>query len=128
MTLRDENGDLVEEAALDSITVDLYRWAHNAPEVINGRAHQDVFGVNGGAFFDTIQTTQDEDGNDVTYNFRWNYEPDDTPFLKDDDAAPQQTEVHIAHFRFTWDSGTKAQAHEVRMTVTNFRRFPVLSP
>lgn len=122
MTLRDEAGDLVQTAALDGIFLDLYHYAASEATVINGRDQQDVLNENGGEFFDTLQTMQDQDGNDVPFNFRFTYTPDDTKFLGSD-AAAHQKEEHIAHFRFTWDNGDKAIGHEVKMNVTNFRRF-----
>jgi hypothetical protein len=124
MTLRDENGDLVETAALDSVTLDLYRWHNGASDTINGREQLDVLNANGGAYFDTIQSMLDEDGNDQPYNFRFDYVPADVPFFGED-TGKHQTEVHIAHFRFTWNGGAGSMAHEFKMTVTNFRRFPV---
>jgi len=122
LTLRDETGALVQTAQLDDIFLDLYAFIANEATVINDRDQQTVLNANGGEFFDTLQTMQDEDGNDVTFNFRLAYTPDDTTFLGLDTAA-HQTEVHIAHFRFTWDDGEKAIGHEVKMVVSNFRRF-----
>ena len=107
---------------LDEIFLDLYDYTAGAATVINGRDQQNVLNLNGGEFFDTLQTMEDEDGNDVQFNFRFAYTPDDTKFLGLDTAA-HQVEAHIAHFRFTWDNGNKAIGHEVKMNVTNFRRF-----
>lgn len=127
MTLRDEAGALVEKAALTSITLDLYYWTNNAGVTINDREHQDVLDNNGGLYYDDIQTIQDENGDDVTFNYRWDYTPDDTPFLRSDTSG-HQTEEHTAHFHFTWAGDDGGLGHEVKMTVTNFRRFPVTSP
>lgn len=123
-TLRDEAGELVEKAALDSILLDLYRWHGDVATVINGRDQQNVLDAHDGEYFDTLQSTVDEDGNTVQFNFRWRYTPDDTPFLGAD-TLKLQTEVHIAHFRFLWDAGAKSIPHEVKMVVTNFRRFAI---
>lgn len=124
MTLRDENGDLVEKAAINSILLTLYRRVNTTNEVINDRDAQGVLDVNGGEYFDTIQTATDTEGNEVTYNFRWDYEPADTPFLKSD-SSPEQTEVHLALFRFTWNGGASARSILVRMAVTNYHMFEV---
>lgn len=124
MTLRDEQGNLVEKASIQTITLDLY-WKNGSEyEVINGRDQQGVLDANGGEYFDTLQTMTDEDGDEVTYNFSWSYEPEDTPFLKGDTSS-QPTETHVAHVRFTWDGGAKAISVEVKMNVTNLRRFEV---
>lgn len=112
-TLRDEAGVPVPRASLNSLTLDLYRLCDGvASSTINGRSAQSVLNENGGSM-------GVEDG-----VFRWTFEPADTPFLGSD-RSRQQIETHIAHFRWTWDSGTKGYGVEVTMNVRNSRRFAV---
>lgn len=124
ITVRDENGDLVEKAAINSILLTLFRMADGEPEVINNRLAQGVLDANGGEYFDALQSALDANGDEVTYNFRWDYTGLDTPFLKDDDS-PTQTETHLAQFRFTWDGGAKSKTRQVRMVITNYLLFEV---
>lgn len=120
LRVTDETGALVEKAAISAITLNLYHQGQHT--TINGRNHQDVLDVNGGEYFDSLQTTQDPDGNDITYNFSWTYEPDDQPFLRLDTG--NQTEVHIAHFQFYWNSGMNSMGHVIEFTVRNIKLFP----
>lgn len=144
MTVKDETGALVQTAALTGITLDLYdlkrykaylaahaAWveagsvAEDEPEddsTINSRTEQDVLNVNGGTFYNELQTIT-IDGASVSFNFRFDYTPEDTPFFGSD-AVAHQAEAHIAHFRFSWDEDDKAIPHEVLMRVTNMRRYP----
>lgn len=125
-TLKDENEDLVATAALLSLTLHLY---HRSPVtaliteglLINNRDEQSVLNEHGGEYFDTLQTL--EDG--TTYNFKWAFTPEDVPFHLSDRFTE---ELHVALFRATWDSGTKAFAHQIVMTVCNLKQFPVELP
>lgn len=145
---KDENGDPVELGAISGLTLELYdvrrykaylvaraAWvaagsvAEDEPDddsTINGWDEITVLNAAGGTFYDELQTVT-IDGETFTYNFRFEYTPDDTPFFGEDDAA-HQVESHIAHFHARWDGGTKGIGHEVLMKVTNFRRYEVEEP
>lgn len=111
-TLKDENGDPVLKAALDSLTLDLYHLAADGTmTTINDREAQDVLDANNVSMHATTGV--------VT----WDVQRDDVPFLgEDDDTA--QVETHVATFRASWDA-TESKAFSIVMRVKNLRRFAV---
>lgn len=107
--LKDENGDPVEKAAVDTLTLHIYDRLTD--EIINTRDEQDVLDANG--------VTMHATSGLVT----WSIAPVDVPFLGGDTIP---AEVHIARFRATWDSGAKAFSYEIEMTVCNLKQFTVI--
>ena len=123
-TIIDEDGALIPLVGIVSITLDLFRTFDGQSTVINGRDHQNVLNANGGTYYDTLQTST-FNGEDVTYNFRIDFADVDSPFLKDNDNAPVQDEVHIGNVHVVTADGQKLTS-VLHITVTNVRRFSVL--
>lgn len=103
--LLNQNGEGLGQADLDTLTLKLYDATTFA--IINSRDDQNVLNDNG--------VTLDDDGNLV-----WIMEPADNPVL----SAALESEMHVALFKWTWDSGARKGDHEVMFRVLNIKFVP----
>lgn len=103
--LLDQNGVGLGQADLDTLTLKLYDATTFA--IINSRDDQNVLNTGG--------VTLDDDGNLV-----WVMEPADNPIIN----LALESEMHVALFKWTWDSGTRKGDHEVMFRVLNIKFVP----
>ena len=110
-TLVDENDAPIQLANLTTITLTLYNADVPEPSptsanIINSRSAQNVKNAN--------QVTIHSTSGLLT----WEMVPADNPIVDE----TKRTELHIARFDFTYNSGAKTGAHEVRIRVENLRK------
>lgn len=104
ITLKDESGDAIASADVDSLTLTLYNAADGS--IINSRTAQDVLNANNVTFHAT------------TGLLTWAVQILDNVIV-DTTLATGMYERHIALFTVTWDSEAKSKKHEVIIDVRN---------
>ncbi len=104
-TLIDNNGDVVQGAVLDTLTLTVFQ--EYTLEIVNGRYFQDVLNTNG--------VIVDTNGLLV-----WSLTTLDTVILN----PALRKEMHRARFAWTFDSGLRAGTREVIIMVNNSARLP----
>lgn len=107
--LKDENGGVVPDSSVDSITLTLYDAVTKS--IINERDKQPALNVN--------NVTLDGAG-----NLAWLLQPADNVIVTDRrqvDVSTPLTEIHKAVFDVRW-SGSKRLLHEVWIKVTNIEK------
>ena len=102
-TVQDEDGVAIPGTSLSTLTLTLYD--QGSRQIINGRSAQSVLG-----------TASPLNGGQVNGSgaFTMIFDPEDNAFVGTGD-----TEVHVALFRYTYDSATKAGQQRVFFTVVN---------
>lgn len=94
----------------DTLTLTLYaspRLGESAGPIVNSRDAQDVLNANG--------VTVDSSG-----HVSWQMTAADTACVRSGSAS----EIHVALFQWTWDSGNKAGKHEIAHAIANLQHVP----
>jgi hypothetical protein len=109
--LIDENAEGIDSVQLETLTLTYHDW--NTVTIINNRQYQDVKNAH-----DVTVTTVA--GPPLVTTIEWLLTPADTIIVD-----PRLTrELHVALFRWTWDGGLRAGAHQMRFFVENLTFIP----
>ena len=103
-TLKDEDGNAISDVALTTLTLTLYDSVTG--DIINDRDGQNVLNANNVTVASGVLT--------------WTMQPEDTAIIHS--SSLRDPEVHIALFEWTYDSGTKAGKHELKLEIVNLRK------
>lgn len=106
-TIHNENKVGIPAAQLT--TLKLWVYDKRSKAIINSLEDIDILNAN--------NVTLDVDG--VDGNLELELTPDDMPMVNEN----RRVEAHIAQFKWTYASGTKAGAHEVEFNVYNLKEF-----
>lgn len=108
-TMKDEDGNAIPLTSINSLTLTLFDAGSG--DIINSRNAQDVLNAN--------QVTVHATSGLLT----WNALPADNPII-DTRKAPGSLEQHIALFRVSYSSNTKALNHFEEIKVRQLQKIP----
>jgi hypothetical protein len=100
----DESDEGVDAAQITTMVLTYYDLVSGA--MINSRDGQNVLNTNNVTLTTTI-------GPPLVTTVTWLLQPEDTVLVD----MRRELEQHVALFQWTWDSGTRAAAHEVQFPI-----------